>query len=125
VAGTIQVAGVWHKLVPSVSGGYGFLAILVALLAAFKALRVAPIALFFAIVAVGSIQLTLFLNLNSALGGVLQAVIVLFVILAGGWQLQRATRRSRALREGGAASVAAELAATVPAAPVESAAGGQ
>ncbi len=120
VAGTIQVAGVWHKLVPSVSGGYGFLAILVALLAAFKALRVPPIALFFAIVAVGSIQLTLFLNLNSALGGVLQAVVVLFVILAGGWQLQRAARRARATREaGGPGGVAAELAATAPAAPVE------
>ena len=123
LAGTIQVAGVWHKLVPSVSGGYGFLAILVALLAAFKALRVPPIALFFAIVAVGSIQLTLFLNLNSALGGVLQAVVVLFVILAGGWQLQRATKRARATREGGPAGVAAELAATAPAAPVERPAG--
>lgn len=120
VAGTIQVAGVWHKLVPSVSGGYGFLAILVALLAAFKALRVPPIALFFAIVAVGSIQLTLFLNLNSALGGVMQAVIVLFVILAGGWQLQRATRRSRVTGEGGPGTVAAELAATAPTAPVPS-----
>lgn len=117
VAGTIQVAGVWHKLVPSVSGGYGFLAILVALLAAFRALRVAPIALFFAIVAVGSIQLTLFLNLNSALGGVLQAVIVLFVILAGGWQLRRAAKRSREAA-GGAGTVVAELAATAPAAPV-------
>jgi simple sugar transport system permease protein len=123
VAGTIQVAGVWHKLVPSVSGGYGFLAILVALLAAFKALRVAPIALFFAIVAVGSIQLTLFLNLNSALGGVMQAVIVLFVILAGGWQLRRAARRSKGLRDGGAGTVVAQLAATGPAAPVGSAGG--
>src|SRR5581483_6975091 len=34
VAGAVQVSGVWHKLVPSISGGYGFLAILVALLAA-------------------------------------------------------------------------------------------
>ncbi|HVM63657.1 MAG TPA: hypothetical protein VMU14_02265, partial [Acidimicrobiales bacterium] len=93
VAGTIQVAGVWHKLVPSISGGYGFLAILVALLAAFKPARVAPIAFFFAIALVGSAQLTLLLNLNSALGGVLQAVVVLFVILAGGWQARRAHRR--------------------------------
>ncbi|HZQ58798.1 MAG TPA: ABC transporter permease [Acidimicrobiales bacterium] len=92
VAGAVQVSGVWHKLVPSISGGYGFLAILVALLAAFKAARIAPIALFFAIASVGSTQLTLKLNLNSALGGVLQAVVVLFVILGGGWQARRASR---------------------------------
>jgi general nucleoside transport system permease protein len=119
VAGAIQVAGVWHKLVPSVSGGYGFLAILVALLAAFKPLRIAPIALFFAIAAVGSTGLTLFLNLNSAVGGVMQGVIVLFVILAGGWQLRRAVNRRRALeREAGPGAIAAELAATSQAAPV-------
>jgi len=120
LAGAIQVAGVWHKLVPSVSGGYGFLAILVALLAAFKPLRIAPISLFFAIAAVGSTQLTLFLNLNSAVGGVLQGVMVLFVILAGGWQLRRAANRRRALeRGGGPGAIAAELAATSQVAPVE------
>jgi ABC-type uncharacterized transport system permease subunit len=117
VAGAIQVSGVWHKLVPSISGGYGFLAILVALLAAFKAVRVAPIALFFAIIAVGSSQLTLFLNLNSAVGSVLQAVLVLFVILAGGWELQRVRRRRRGLPL--EAEAAAELAAAPQVAPVE------
>ena len=121
VAGAIQVAGVWHKLVPSVSGGYGFLGILVTLLAAFKAARIAPIALFFAIAAVGSAQLTLLLNLNSALGGVLQGVVVLFVVLAGGWQLRRAaTRRRGAAQAGG---VAAELTSAAQAAPVEQSAG--
>jgi simple sugar transport system permease protein len=126
LAGAIQVAGVWHKLVPSVSGGYGFLAILVALLAAFKPLRIAPIALFFAIAAVGSTQLTLLLNLNSAVGGVLQGVIVLFVILAGGWQLRRAANRRRAPEgEGGPGAIAAELTATSPAAPVETSAAGE
>jgi simple sugar transport system permease protein len=118
VAGAIQVAGVWHKLVPSVSGGYGFLAILVALLAAFRALRVPPIALFFAIAAVGSAQLTLLLYLNSAVGGVLQAILVLFVLLAGGWQLRRARRRPRA-EEAEVPAAVTELEATGPAAPVE------
>jgi len=124
VAGAIQVAGVWHKLVPSVSGGYGFLAILVTLLAAFKALRVPPIALFFAAAAVGSVQLTLLLNLNSALGGVLQGVIVLFVIIGGGWQLRRALRRrATAGADGQVGVVAAELASAPQAAPVEQSAG--
>jgi ABC-type uncharacterized transport system permease subunit len=92
LAGAIQVSGVHHKLVPSVSGGYGFLAILVVLLAGFRAAWVAPIALFFAAVAVGSTQLSLQLDLDSSLGGVLQGVLVLLVLLTGGWQARRAWR---------------------------------
>jgi len=95
LAGAVQVSGVFHKLVPSVSGGYGFLGILVVLLAGFRAAWIAPIALFFAAVAVGSTQLSLRLDLDSSLGGVLQGVLVLLVILAGGWQARRA-RRARA-----------------------------
>jgi general nucleoside transport system permease protein len=126
VAGAIQVTGVWHKLVPAISGGYGFLAILVALLAAFRAARIAPIAFFFAIAAVGSYQLTLQLNLNSAMGGVLQGIVVLFVILAGGWQLRRAARRPRAaLGEGPAGGAAAELTGAAQAAPVEQSVGAE
>jgi simple sugar transport system permease protein len=94
VAGAIQAAGVHHKLVPSVSGGYGFLGILVVLLAGFRAAWIAPIALFFAAVAVGSTQLALRLDLDSSLGGVLQGVLVLLVILAGGWEARRARRRA-------------------------------
>jgi len=92
IAGVVQAAGVHHKLVPSVSGGYGFLAILVVLLAGFRAAWIAPISLFFAAVAVGSTQLSLRLGLDSSLGGVLQGVLVLLVILAGGWQARRALR---------------------------------
>jgi general nucleoside transport system permease protein len=117
IAGAIQVAGVWHKLVPAISGGYGFLAILVVLLAGFRVTRIAPIALFFAIVAVGSSQLTLFLNLNSAVGNVLQAVIVLFVILAGGYELRRAGRRRKGARP--QVEAAATLTEATQAAPVE------
>jgi len=92
IAGAIQAAGVHHKLVPSVSGGYGFLGILVVLLAGYRAAWIAPISLFFAAVAVGSTQLSLRLSLDSSLGGVLQGVLVLLVILAGGWQARRALR---------------------------------
>lgn len=97
VAGTIQVSGAFHKLVPAASGGYGFLGILVVLLAGFRPAWIAPIALFFAAVAVGSTQLALRLDLDSSLGGVLQGVLVLLVVIAGGWQTQRA-RRARAAR---------------------------
>lgn len=92
VAGTVQATAVHHKLVPGISGTYGFLGILVVLLAGFRAAWVAPIALFFVMISVGSTQLQLRLNLDTALGGIVQGILVLFVILAGGWQLWRARR---------------------------------
>jgi ABC-type uncharacterized transport system permease subunit len=100
LAGAIQATGVQHRLIPAISGGFGFLGILVVLLAGFRAVWVAPIALFFAGVSIGSTQLQLQLNLNSALGGIIQGVLVLFVILAGGWQQRRRSRRPEALDEG-------------------------
>jgi general nucleoside transport system permease protein len=121
IAGVIQVAGVWHKLVPSISGGYGFLAILVALLAAFRALPIGPIAFFFAMAAVGSIQLTLIFNLNAAMGNVLVGIVALFVVLGGGIQRSRAEKRARAIgvdeRELG---LGASLSSVPGEAPVES-----
>ena len=91
IAGTVQVTTFHHKLVPSISGGYGFLAILVVLLASFSAVWVAPIALFFVAISVGSTQLDLRLGLDSAYGGVLQGIIVLFVMIGGAWSARRAS----------------------------------
>jgi ABC-type uncharacterized transport system permease subunit len=92
-AGTVQALGFHHKLVPSVSGGYGFLGILVVLLAAFRVVWTAPIALFFAAILVGSSQLSLRLNIDSSLAGVIQGALVLIFLVAGGWQARAARRR--------------------------------
>lgn len=89
IGGTIQATGFHHKLVPAVSGGYGFLGILVVLLAGFSARWTAPIALFFIAVSVGSTQLELRLDLDSSFGGVLQGITVLFVMLGVAWAAQR------------------------------------
>jgi general nucleoside transport system permease protein len=89
LAGAIQATGFHHKLVPSVSGGYGFLGILVVLLAGFHAARIAPISAFFAIVAVGSITLTLQLDVDSSLGSVLVGILVLFALIATGLRSYR------------------------------------
>ena len=96
LAGAIQATGFHHKLVPAVSGGYGFLGILVVLLAGFRAAYVAPIAAFFAIVTVGSISLTLRLGVDSALGGVLTGVLVLFALLGSGLRSWLERRRDAA-----------------------------
>jgi ABC-type uncharacterized transport system permease subunit len=90
VAGSVQVTGFHHKLVPSISGGYGFLAVLVVLLAGFRVAWIAPIALFFAAIQVGSTQLSLRLSIDSSLAGVIQGVLVLSILLVGGWRSRRA-----------------------------------
>jgi len=84
LAGAIQATGVYHRLIPQISGGYGYLAILVVLLAGFRTSWVLPITFFFAAIGVGSPRLELRMQLDSSIGGVLQGSIVLFVLLAYG-----------------------------------------
>lgn len=96
LAGALLVAGLQHKLVPAIAGGRGFLAVLVVLLARSRVALVAPIALFFAAISVGSSQLQLRLDLDSSLGAVIQGVLVLAAVLFAGWQ----TRRRTAQQEG-------------------------
>lgn len=81
IAGTVQVGAMHHKLVPSISGGYGYLAILVVLLGNYKSFRSGLISFFFAMIAVGSIQWQLRLDLHSSLGGVTQGILVLVVLV--------------------------------------------
>jgi simple sugar transport system permease protein len=95
IAGAFLVVGVHHRLIPSISSGYGFLSILIVLLSGFQALWVVPIALFFAAVSIGSTALQLDLRLDSSLGGVLQALIVLSFIFMQGVR-ERLTNRSSA-----------------------------
>jgi general nucleoside transport system permease protein len=84
LAGAVQVTSVYHRLIPSISSGYGYLGLMVAMLVNFRAALAAPVALFFAALNVGSIQLPIVLKLDSSLAGVLQGTLVLFVILGQG-----------------------------------------
>ena len=84
LTGAIQTIGVRQRLIPGISAGYGFLSLLVVLLAGYRPVWVIPIALFFAAVGVGSPRLELNMQLDSALGGTLEGLIVLFVLLAQG-----------------------------------------
>jgi simple sugar transport system permease protein len=83
-AGAMQVAAVYHRLIPSISSGYGYLGLMVAMLINYQAVWAAPVALFFAALNIGSIQLPILMKLDSSLSGVLQGVLVLFVLLAEG-----------------------------------------
>lgn len=83
-AGGIQVAAVYHRLIPSISSGYGYLGLMVAMLINYQAIWAIPVALFFAALNIGSIQLPIVMKLDSSLAGVLQGVLVLFVLLMEG-----------------------------------------
>jgi ABC-type uncharacterized transport system, permease component len=84
LAGAVQVTGVYHRLTPGISSGYGFLGLLVAMLINYQAIWAAPIALFYAALNIGGIQLPILLKLDSSLSGVLQGILVLFVLLVEG-----------------------------------------
>jgi simple sugar transport system permease protein len=96
LAGAVQVSAVYHRLIPSISSGYGYLGLMVAMLVNYSAALAAPVALFFAALNVGSIQLPIVLKLDSSLSGVIQGTIVLFVILGEGVRARLASKRGRA-----------------------------
>jgi ABC-type uncharacterized transport system permease subunit len=84
MGGAIQLLAVFHALIPNISSGIGFLALLVVLLARAVPGWVLPIVLVFACFTAGSIQLPLALGIDSSIAGVLQGALVLFALLAGG-----------------------------------------
>jgi general nucleoside transport system permease protein len=84
LAGAIQVTSVYHRLTPGISSGYGFLGLMVAMLINYQAIWAAPVALFFAALNIGGIQLPIVLKLDSSLSGVLQGILVLFVLMVEG-----------------------------------------
>lgn len=84
LAGATQVLGVYHRLIPAISSGYGYLGLMVGMLVNYQALWAAPVAFFFAALNIGSIQLPIVLKMDSSLSGVLQGSLVLFVLLMDG-----------------------------------------
>ena len=88
IAGGIQVTGVYHRLIPSISSNYGYLALLVVMLANYRVWPTPFIAMFFACLNVGSIQLPMKLQLDSSLGGVIQGALVLAVLAVHKWGIR-------------------------------------
>ncbi len=92
LAGAVQVLGVYHRLLPNISSGYGYTALLIGMMAGFRVAPLPFICLFFAVLNVGSIQLPLQLNLDSSLSGVIQGLMVLSVFVTQGlrsWLIRR------------------------------------
>jgi simple sugar transport system permease protein len=86
LAGNLQVTAVYHRLIPAISSNYGYLALLVVMLANYNIWLVAPVAFFFAGLNVGSIQLPMLLQLDSSLSGTIQGALVLATLGMHGWR---------------------------------------
>ena len=86
LAGSIQVTGVYHRLLPAISSNYGYLALLVVMLANYNIWITPFVAFFFACLNVGSIQLPMMLELDSSLSGVIQGSLVLATLAVYSWR---------------------------------------
>ncbi len=86
VAGSYRVLFTFDNLRPLASGGIGFLGLLVVLLLSMRLLWAPLVAFAFAAILTGSTRLQIALKLDSSLAGVLQGMLVLFVILFHGVQ---------------------------------------
>ena len=86
VAGSLQVTGVYHRLIPSISSNYGYLGLLVVMLANYNVWSVPAVAFFFACLNVGGIQLPMMLELDSSLSGVIQGSLVLATLAVHAWR---------------------------------------
>jgi simple sugar transport system permease protein len=82
-AGAVRVLSWFDSLRQSISGGIGFLAILIVLLAGFRPLWTLIIALLFSALLNGGTFVQSRTQLHSALSGIIQGVLVLFVLLFG------------------------------------------
>lgn len=83
LGGAVRVLSWFDSLRQSISGGIGYLSLLVVMLASYRVFWVPFIAFFFSAVLNGSITLQLKTQLHSSIGGILTGVMVLFVLLFG------------------------------------------
>jgi len=105
-AGAMRALGTYQSLRPLISGGIGFLALLVVMLSSLRIVWLPFIAFFFAAIITGSQRLNLVMQLDDSLGGVLQGLLVLFALLTGGLRARLETR--------GAVEASATAASTKP-----------
>ena len=95
IAGSYRVLLTYGSLRPFVSGGIGFLALLVVLVASTRALWAAFIAFAFSVILGGSTRLRVALQLDTSLAGVLQGLVVLCVLLADGVRQRLSEREAK------------------------------
>ena len=93
LAGSVRVLSWFDSLRQSISGGIGFLAILIVLLAGMRPLWTLLIALLFSALLTGGTTVQLRTQLKASLSGIIQGTLVLFVLLFGDYRLMFRKRR--------------------------------
>lgn len=81
LAGMTEVLGSQHRLMDGISGGVGFVGVIVALLARLNPLAVVPTALLYGAVSVGADAMQRRASIPSAITFVLESMVVLFVLV--------------------------------------------
>jgi simple sugar transport system permease protein len=84
LTGALQVTGFNHVLRNNISGGYGYIGLMVGMLANIQPLITAPIAFVFMVLSKGAAGLGIDLKLDSNLSGVVQGSLVIFVLIMDG-----------------------------------------
>jgi ABC-type uncharacterized transport system permease subunit len=82
VAGMVELLGVQHRLVDGMSGGVGFIGVVVALLARLNPIAVLPTAIVFGGMIVGADAMQRSAGVPSSIAFILQGLIVLFALAA-------------------------------------------
>lgn len=99
LTGALQVTGFNHVLRNNISGGYGYLGLMVGMLANIQPLITAPIAFIFIALSKGAAGLGIDLKLDSNLSGVIQGMLVIFVLIMDGVR-KVMTKRNKGVQSG-------------------------
>jgi len=94
-AGAFEVLGVHYRFIETMSPGYGYDGILIAMIAMHHPLGVVLVALMFGALKVGALPMEQFSNVPSELIDVLQSVIILFVAAETGLVAWLRTKRGK------------------------------
>lgn len=81
LAGASEIAGIHHRLLDGVSGGYGYLALTIAILGATHPLGVMLASVLFAGIVVGADKMHLSANVPLSVSMILQGLILIFVLV--------------------------------------------
>lgn len=80
LAGMIQACGVEHTLNASMSGGWGYIAVVIAYMAGMEPIPITVVSFLFSILLQGSDYMQISIQIPTAAGSVIQGIILLFVL---------------------------------------------
>jgi general nucleoside transport system permease protein len=102
LAGAVEVAGLHHRIMEGISGGYGFSGIVAALFGKLHPLGTIPASFLFGGLLVGADKMQRVVQVPSSLIGVINGLVVMFVVASDIFVRRRARRRVSAGSEGAA-----------------------